>query len=159
MAGSQSAFEITGDKALDAALSLFPTKFVNKAVKGSIKDAQKNITLKEAQKDKSWTDRTRFLRRSLRVRVAKRKGNKRLSRGVVGYAVSSVKTKTIDAFYSPWVFLGATNRDGSKREGTRTLRRALYDNARELLRSVRNDLKAALPRIAEEVRAATQAKG
>jgi len=154
---AKKTLELTGDKALDAALSEFPKKFVNKPLKAELKAAVKDVVVRDAQR--LAPSRTGMLRRSIRVRTAKGRGNKRLPRGIVGFAAVSVKTKTIDAFYSGWVFLGATNRDGTKRRGSRTLRKALYDNATVLRARVTGGLKKALPQIAREVAAATKGRG
>ena len=148
---------LTGDKALAAALAQFPTKYQNKALKPALKETTTEVVLRDAQRGTPF--RKGQLRKALKVRTAKGRGEKRLPRGIVGFAVVTVRTKFIDAFYAGWVFLGARNRDGTKRQGTRTLRKALYDNARVINARVTGLLRRDLPRIAQEVHAATVGRG
>lgn len=143
------SIEIEGMKALDSALSEFPKKFANKAVKKAIK-AGMGLVLRDAKR-LTPVD-SGLLARSLKIRVAKGRKGKRLPRGVIGFQVESVKTKRTDAYYAGFVFLGAKNRDGTRRPGTRTLRRALYNNAAAVRAVVIGELKSDLPRVAREVK-------
>lgn len=141
---------VSGDHELDAALQLWPVKFRRKAMRIVLRDAMKQIILPDAKR-RTPVDKG-LLRRSLKVRVGKDKGNKRMPRGVIAYAVVSALTKTIDAYYSGWVFLGHKTRDGKKLEGTRTLRRALYENAAAWWGYVQDRARQVFPEITREVR-------
>ena len=141
---------LDGFEAAVKALEEFPTKFANKAVKKSLKAAMQEVTLREVLRTVAVDDGT--LKRTLKVRTAKGPGNKRLKRGVIGFQVESTKTKTRDAYYAGWNFLGAKNRDGTKRVGTRTLRNALYGTANVLHANFAGKLRVEVPRVAREVR-------
>ena len=143
--------EVTGFPELEHAWREFPKKFVNKSIKKTLKEVTKDVVVRDAQRN-APVGATKQLKRSIRVRTAKGRKGKRLPRGTVGFAATSVKTKTIDAYYSGWVFLGAKNRDGTKRPGTRTLRNALYGNSEWIRQLTFKGMKEDLPRIAREVK-------
>lgn len=111
---------------LSLALKELPARFQKQAVQPALKETAKRVVLPDALRNVPV--KTGNLQRSLKVRVGKGKGGKRLPRGVIGFAVATTKTKTRDGFYGLWVFTGAKNRDGTKRPGSRTLRNALYGN-------------------------------
>lgn len=145
-----ATLKIQGFGEVDFALSQFPAQFTNKAVKQAMKESMAQVVLPAAIHDVPVDEGQ--LRRTLKVRTAKGRGNARLPRGVVGFAVEATKTKTRDAYYALWVFTGAKNRDGTKRPGSRTLRNALYGNTQALKSRIVNKLRKALPVIAEQVR-------
>lgn len=137
--------DISGAKALERALSELPKKFATKSVRTATRDTQKEITLRDAKRT-APVGETGKLKRSLKVRTAKNRNGKRLPRGVIGHAVVSAKTKTVDAYYARWVFL---NREGH--EGTRTLRKSLYGNKAAIRATLTGKLRVDLPRITREV--------
>ena len=112
---------VTGDKALDAALKQFPAAFVRKAVKGRLNEAMNLIVLPDAKRNtpvsgvKKGGGKRKSkgqLKRSLKVVFAKNRNGGRLARNKVGWAVTAKKTKTIDAYYAKWVYMDARNRSG-----------------------------------------------
>mgnify|MGYP001812121970 CR=1 FL=1 len=145
--------EVKGMQQTLSALQDFPAKFVNQAVKPTLKTATKDIVVRDAKRIVSLeSTQTGLLGRSIRVRTAKGHNNKRLPRGVVGFAATSVKTKTIDAYYAKWVFANRKLRDGTIRKGTRALRRGLYDNRRPIFARVSGELKRGLPAVVRKAR-------
>jgi len=134
-----------GFSAIEHALAEFPKKFRNKAVRTTMRDGMKQIVLRDAQRTIPVDEGQ--LRKSLKVRAAKGKSNKRLPRGVIGSQVVVAKTTKLDAYYGSFVLLGT-----KFRTGTRTLRNALYRNAKVLQAFVIGSLKSKLPAIAREVK-------
>ena len=179
--------ELKGAKALFSALKTFPTTFVNKAMKPILKEAVHDIVVPDAVR-RTPEGKTGKLRRSIRVRAAKGWKGQRLRPGVIGFAAVSAKLKTLDAYYAKFVFhdrkVGGyhrlskraytritasgevrTERRRIKKEtggrtikGTRSLRKALYNNEGPLLRRITSRGFAELPKIAHRVRLANQAK-
>ena len=145
-----ASITVEGLEALDVALSEFPKKFANKGVKKSLKSAMQDVVLKSVLR--GVPVKTGNLKRSLKVRTARGRNGRRIPRGVFGFSVQTTKTKRRDGFYGLWVFTGATNRDGSKRSGTRTLRNALYGNANRLKSKTVANIRRELPNIARAVK-------
>jgi len=149
---AKTGLKTTGFTALLKSLEEFPRRYTNKVIKPAIKSGMANVVLPDA---KHMTPvKTGQLYRSLKVRVAKGDKGGRLPRGVVGFQVGAAQTSKIDAFYNIWVFAGAENRDGTKREGTKTLRKALYNNADRYLIHVLHEARQQFPKVVDEVRKA-----
>lgn len=145
--------ELEGAKALDAAFREFPKKYANKSLRKTMRDGQKTIVLPDAQKNIAKL--TGAMKRGLQVRAAKGKNGARLQRGVFGVATQIKKS----IHYAKFVELNRKLRGGGKRKGNRTLAQALYRNRQRLRIFVESRSRADLPRVAEEVRQATKAKG
>ena len=153
-----ASIEINGFNALLIAFDEFPQKLTNKVMKTSVRDAMKEIVLTDARRNTPVDSGQ--LRKSLKVRIAKGRGGKRLPRGVIGSSVTPAKTSKLDGYYGRWVFANATNRDGTIRKGTRTLRNALYNNAEYWRQSVLAKARKGFPQAVRDARiAALKYKG
>lgn len=147
-----------GFEATIKSLKDFTPTFQKGALKETLKNAMKQVALPQAKRDAGtkWKNRSGKLKRSLTVRVAKARGNKRLPRDQVGFAVVSAKTKRTDAYWSKWVFFD--RKSYPKAKGTRTLRRALFDNKRRLKTYTVGGLKAGIQRTAIKMLVKNQIK-
>ena len=138
-------------------LEAFPKTYTRKAISPSLKLGMQSIVLPSAQKQTPVGKTTASpgqLRKSLKVMTAKGKRGARLSRGMLGWQVQAKRTTRIDAYYANWVFLGAKNRNGTKRQGSRTLRKALYNNEARYRSFVGQYVRANFPDVVREAKMA-----
>ena len=140
--------QLKGEAAVRKALAGFPKSYVRKALSPSMKAVIKDVVVRDAQR--TAPVKTGTLRKSIKVRSAKNSKGRPYKRGVFGWAAVTVKTKTIDAFYAGFMFIGYTKRDGVWRKGTRDLQKALYNNASVINAWLYGLLKREVPRIARE---------
>lgn len=157
MSGTSVSIEVQGLGAVEYALKVLPPKFQKQVVRPAMRSTMKEVVLPEVLR--TVPVKTGNLKRSLKVRVAKGKGGKRLPRGVIAFGVETTKTKTRDGFYGLWVFTGATNRDGTKRPGSRTLRKALYGRQSQIKQVATDKMKQGLPMAIIQARHAAAGKG
>lgn len=148
---------LTGDRALIATISELPKAWYKKGVSNTMKDAQKQVVLPDARASVA-KGKTGKLKKSLKVRAARGFNNKRLPRGVFGWAVTIAKTTKLDAYYGKWVLLDRKLRDGTFRRGDRTLRNSLYQNSRRIRNYVVYNFKKTLNETVTVLRAKNKAK-
>jgi hypothetical protein len=136
----KSRIDLTGDKALTAALREFPAKFTNKAMRRILRDTIKTVVQVD-YRDNVARGETRQLAKT-RIRAIPRSRNKIGSRMLV------------EAAHASFVILGT-----KFIKATRTMQTALFDNASMIKMRITVAARAALPAIAAEVRAKTKKRG
>jgi len=137
----QTGLDLTGDKALVAAMKEFPQKFQNKAMRKILRETMKTV-VKRDYDGKVAKGRTKQLKKN-KLRSIPRSRNKIGSR-------LSVEA----ALHASFVLLGT-----KFQKAQRTLRIALFENAARIKIQILNSARAALPKIAAEVKAKTKPKG
>ncbi len=134
----------TGFPEVDDSLKTLDTKLQKKAIRKGTRRGAKEVHKAALQLVPIDTG---TLQDTLTVRTAGGKENK-LPRGTLGHTVVHRTTGAEDPFYSKFVEFGTV-----KWEGDRYIRIALYDNERQVLSAVRQEIVRGVNEIAAKERA------